>query len=87
MKKLKEIIQSLPIENFHLLRTIFHLMHLVALHSEVNLMTNSNLCKMLAPNILRQPPSNAIDISLISCSNTVIETIADNYIEIFESVC
>lgn len=51
-------------------------------------MHTSNLCKMLAPNLLRQPPSNAIDISLISCTNTVIETFADNYRTFFEdAVC
>ena len=48
-------------------------------------MNISNVCKMLAPNLLRQPASKEIDISLISCTNTAIESIADNYEKIFEA--
>jgi len=80
-----DLIEKLPDVHKHAAYAVFFLMHLVAMNSELNLMHTSNLAKMLAPNLLRQPSSDALDISAISCTNIVIEAIADNYFQVFES--
>jgi hypothetical protein len=84
--KYAEIIEKLPDVYKHAAYGVFFVMHLVSLNSELNLMHTSNLAKMFAPNLLRQPPADALDISAISCTNIVIEVIAENYFEVFEKV-
>ena len=68
---------------------------MISLNSHINLMPLSNVCKMISPNIIRPPlvshsatsqqQVNA-QISAISCSPIILESLINHSYELFDNV-
>merc|ERR1712137_215011 len=86
--KLKELLESLPKENYTVARELFRLMYLVSLSAEVNRMDASNIAKVIGPNLLFVPKGQAVDpyseITKTGQINDVLTLGCQYYPRIFE---
>eukprot|EP00012_Vannella_robusta_P011328 CAMPEP_0206202734 /NCGR_PEP_ID=MMETSP0166-20121206/12366_1 /ASSEMBLY_ACC=CAM_ASM_000260 /TAXON_ID=95228 /ORGANISM="Vannella robusta, Strain DIVA3 518/3/11/1/6" /LENGTH=980 /DNA_ID=CAMNT_0053621749 /DNA_START=454 /DNA_END=3392 /DNA_ORIENTATION=- len=88
IKGLREILETLPRENFHLIRQMFRLMYLVGKNNEVNRMDFSNVAKVIGPNLAYSRDSaneNPMDtINNVNFVNEFFTTLTESYPEVFE---
>ena len=82
--------------NIKIIWSLIRLLRMIILNSHINLMPLQNVCKMIAPNIFRPPSSNQLStsqqqvnaqISAISCSPIILETLILRSYELFDDVC
>jgi hypothetical protein len=81
---IKSLVQSLPVENRRSLICVLWLLHQVALRSDVNKMTASNLAACLAPNFIKAREDHSIaldhnDLKTMKSSVAVLAQMISNY--------
>lgn len=81
--RIKSLIQQLPIRNFTLLKILVEHLRKVAINSQKNLMTVSNLGICFAPTLMRGPDESSLSIMEIKYSNVVANTLIEDYDSIF----
>ncbi|KHJ47487.1 RhoGAP domain protein [Trichuris suis] len=84
IQRAKEIVNSLPAENYNLLKFLVLFLGEVASHSEVNLMNASNLAIVFGPN-LAWPGDQQITLRQLDELNEFAWRLIDNAVEIFNS--
>jgi len=83
---IRELLSSLPRENYHLVRQLCRLMYMISLSADSNLMTVANLITVIAPNMIWCPYEldSFASISSLERANNVITPIVAKYPEFFE---
>ena len=88
IEKMKEVIESLPKENYHLVRQMCRLMYIVGNNAEVNRMDYGNISKVIGPNLLftkEEPEDPHVSISRIEIINDLFSTLVHDFPAVFES--
>uniref|UniRef100_A0A8C2TPF3 Rho GTPase activating protein 1 n=1 Tax=Coturnix japonica TaxID=93934 RepID=A0A8C2TPF3_COTJA len=82
---IRKTLQSLPEENYHVLRFLTAFLVQVSAHSDRNKMTNTNLAVVFGPNLL-WAKDVAITLKAINPINTFTKFLLDHQKELFEDV-
>ena len=87
-KELQQMLESLPSNNYSLMKFLFCLLHELSENSETTQMNAENLAKVISPNLVWKEVLDITDMSVVQDAmkgNIVAQLLIENYCEIFSS--